>query len=142
MKMVCELGGLGLDKISLFNMKTSGLKLDTLINNLPSPNFTVIYTTTPSAGMGGLEDAYLTTSPSRQQETEEPPAYEMEEPLAYEVEKPYSYSSHLEMKRDLSAHPRAANSTRDTRPLFEKYQFFSPGRIRLRQCDVYLRPFR
>ena len=66
---------------------------------------------------------------SKPLQAEEPLSYEMEDPLAYEVEKPYSYSSHLEMKRDLSA--RASNPPRDTRPLFEKYQFFTPGKTSL-----------
>ena len=106
----------------------TGLKLDMVINDLPSPNFTVIYTTSPTVSSADLPDAsFNMLLSSKAPQTEEPPTYEMEDPLAYELEKPYSYSSHLEMKRDLSA--RAGNSTRDTRPLFEKYQFFTPGEL-------------
>ena len=107
-----------------------GLKLDTVINDFPSPNFTVIYTTSPTVVSSDLPDASWNMDlSSKPPEREEPLSYEMEDPLAYEVEKPYSYSSHLEMKRDLSA--RANSSTRDTRPLFEKYQFFTPGKMHL-----------
>ncbi|KAG6017017.1 hypothetical protein E4U54_008618 [Claviceps lovelessii] len=49
------------------------------------------------------------------------------EPL-YDSE--FIQSLHLGMKRDLDGvmlHQRANQSDRDTRPLFEKYQFFTPG---------------
>lgn len=47
---------------------------------------------------------------------------------AYEPE--FFETSHMDLKRDVQGTPyaRDENSThRDTRPLFEKYQFFSPG---------------
>ncbi|KAL3957901.1 hypothetical protein ACCO45_008479 [Purpureocillium lilacinum] len=47
---------------------------------------------------------------------------------AYEPE--FVDSLHMDLKRDMEGTPRAGNKNstqRDTRPLFEKYQFFTPG---------------
>ena len=87
----------------------SGLFLTSVLDILPSPNFTVIYTTTP-------------ISTGYQRLVSESKSYEMDEsPLL---------SAHMDLKRDLSAHPRAASngSTVNNGPLFEKYQFFTPGK--------------
>lgn len=35
---------------------------------------------------------------------------------------------HMDLKRDVSEGSKAGNTTRDTRGLFEKYQFFTPGK--------------
>ncbi|MCJ1234097.1 hypothetical protein MMC14_002055 [Varicellaria rhodocarpa] len=86
----------------------NGLFLTSVLDILPSPNFTVIYTTTP-------------ISTGYQRLVSESKSYEMDEsPLL---------SAHMDLKRDLSAHPRAASngSTVNNGPLFEKYQFFTPG---------------
>ena len=76
---------------------------------LPSPNFTVIYTTTP-------------VSTERQRLVPEFKAYEMD----------YSslFSAHMDLKRDVSAFPHATSNSSmvSNAPLFEKYQFFTPGK--------------
>ena len=46
--------------------------------------------------------------------------YEMEEPLS---------SIHTDLRRDLSAYPRAANNTGANLPLFETYQFLNSGKL-------------
>lgn len=82
--------------------------LETLLDGLRKEACTVIFTTTPAKG------DVLESGHSSEQ-------YEMEE----------QYPAHLrtEMKRDLSAYPRATNgSNLDANlPLFEKYQFFNSG---------------
>lgn len=76
--------------------------------------YTVIFTTTPASG------DVLESGHSSQQ-------YEMEE----------QYPAHLrtEMKRDLSAYPRATNGSNlnANLPLFEKYQFFNSGMLTVRK---------
>jgi hypothetical protein len=71
------------------------------------PEYTVIYTTTPVGAVIDSEDV------------------ESVEPVVYDAE--FDATEHLDLKRDFRV--RADNSTNstDTRPLFEKYQFFTPG---------------
>ena len=80
-----------------------------LLDLLPSPNYTVIYTTTPA-------------SESYQQHTDI-------EPTMYEMDKMMSPLVHIDLKRDISMHTIASgNSTNTTSlPLFERYQYFTPG---------------
>lgn len=49
-----------------------------------------------------------------------------EEPKTYEAE--FKDTTHQELKRQLGQIQRRANAT-DKRPLFEKYQFFTPGKF-------------
>src|SRR3954470_9006259 len=68
-------------------------------------SYTIIYTTSP---------------PSKQPSGREPPPYEMDDPFEGVL--------HTDLKRDLSAHGK--NRTQNSNlPLFEKYQFLSPGML-------------
>jgi hypothetical protein len=86
----------------------SDLFLANLINILPSPNYTVIYTTTPPSAKHHLHD---------------------EVPSTYHMDTSMSPLVHMEMKRDNSKGGRnsANNVTLVDGPLFEKYQYFTPG---------------
>lgn len=86
----------------------NGPFLASILDVLPSPNFTVIYTTTP---------------PSTAHQAL------MAESKFYEMDQPSMLSAHMEMKRDLSAFGNSTNgnSTLPPGPLFERYQFFTPG---------------
>jgi hypothetical protein len=80
---------------------------------LPSPKYTVLYTTSP-----------LSTSASPHISSQEPTAlYEMDHTLSPLV--------HMDLKRDISVHESASqnssNGTDTSLPLFERYQFFTPG---------------
>ncbi|KAK2751914.1 hypothetical protein FQN55_008656 [Onygenales sp. PD_40] len=108
-----------LSKNGLFNRHSYNLRipqltrtpqvefLSSIINQLPSPKYTVIYSTTPRdfpAGVAG-------------------------DSTAYEMESEDVYQSPLNMniKRDNFLHSRQDGEKPDNRPLFEKYQFLSPG---------------
>jgi hypothetical protein len=71
------------------------------------PEYTVIYTTTPVGAVVDSEDV------------------DAAEPIVYDAQ--FDATEHLDLKRDFRV--RADNSTNatDNRPLFEKYQFFTPG---------------
>ncbi|PQE32007.1 ER protein BIG1 [Rutstroemia sp. NJR-2017a WRK4] len=71
------------------------------------PEYTVIYTTTPVGAVIDSEDV------------------DAAEPIVYDAQ--FDATEHLDLKRDFRV--RADNSTNstDNRPLFEKYQFFTPG---------------
>jgi hypothetical protein len=74
-------------------------------------SYTVLFVGTPSSQA-------KTASPSKKVSSSEKTIYESEfvEPM------------HMDTKRDVSdASSQARNTTRDTRSLFEKYQFFTPG---------------
>jgi len=73
-------------------------------------SYTVLFVGTPSTQA-------KTASASRKVSGSEKTIYEPEfiEPL------------HMDLKRDVSEGSKAGNATRDTRGLFEKYQFFTPG---------------
>ena len=74
-----------------------------------SPNkFTVIYTTTPPHS------------------AHQPMSAETE---SYEMDAQFQAPVHMELKRDFSVHKRAsdANITLPDGPLFERYQYFTPG---------------
>ena len=79
--------------------------LEDILRTWASKDFTLFYTATPPS-------AYET------QEIEDSVQYEMDDsqlPL------------HLDLKRDLSIRPRANNITLPDGPLFERYQYFTPG---------------
>ncbi|GAB7337630.1 hypothetical protein MBLNU457_g2926t1 [Dothideomycetes sp. NU457] len=92
----------------MWNLETNDVYLETLLDGLRKEAYTVVFTTTPAKG-----DIPESGHSSHQ--------YEMEE----------QYPAHLrtEMKRDLSAYPRAMNGSNlnANLPLFEKYQFFNSG---------------
>ncbi|KAL6924337.1 hypothetical protein FSST1_001611 [Fusarium sambucinum] len=73
-------------------------------------SYTVLFVGTPSTQA-------KTASASKKVSGSETTIYEPEfiEPL------------HMDLKRDVSEGSKAGNATRDTRGLFEKYQFFTPG---------------
>ncbi|KAH6978893.1 hypothetical protein EDB82DRAFT_506580 [Fusarium venenatum] len=73
-------------------------------------SYTVLFVGTPSTQA-------KTASASKKAAGSEKTIYEPEfiEPL------------HMDLKRDVSEGSKAGNATRDTRGLFEKYQFFTPG---------------
>ena len=83
------------------------LFLFNLLNILPSPNYTVIYTTTP-------------LSSEKQHPVSEPSTYQMDNTM--------SPLLHIDLKRDLAVHERAASAIVTSLPLFEKYQYFTPGK--------------
>ncbi|MCJ1309969.1 hypothetical protein MMC25_003630 [Agyrium rufum] len=87
-----------------------GLFLDAVLESLTSPNFSVIYTTSPAGSAAAS---------ARKESLQE-------EPGTYDMEDSNPYSTHMEMKRDSLAYPRATNVT-TSEPLFEKYQFLTPG---------------
>ena len=87
--------------------------LNELIASLPSFKYTVIYTTTP---VGSEEQREMELAEQQ-----------------YLMDEPYPSGFHTDLKRDLSAYPRASNSSNlnSNLGLFEKYQFFSSGEYRI-----------
>jgi hypothetical protein len=83
--------------------------LQTLIEWLPKQNYTVLYTTTRHAG--GRFTA------------------QSEETTEYDMPSQIQDTLHMDLKRDLGLHARAkeGNQTIVDGPLFDKYQFFTPG---------------
>ena len=94
--------------------------LASLIDLLPKQNYTVLYTTTRS------KDGTLTAQGS--------------DAIEYDMDSQIQESIHLDLKRDLSVHPMANgtgnNQTLIDGPLFDKYQFFTPGKYKrvIRDC--------
>ncbi|KAL8832461.1 MAG: hypothetical protein Q9170_004872 [Blastenia crenularia] len=86
--------------------------LSSLLDFLPTSNYTVLYTTTPSPHKpsSGIPNP---------------------EPAAYEMDTSFSSQAHMELKRDTGAHGKRADGGNGTElvdgPLFEKYAFLSPG---------------
>lgn len=82
--------------------------LASVLDVLSSNKYTVIYTTSPVA--------------ASQKST-------VAEPEPYEMDSIFQAPVHMELKRDLSHHKRASdqNITLPDGPLFERYQFLSPG---------------
>ncbi|KAJ9602475.1 hypothetical protein H2200_013018 [Cladophialophora chaetospira] len=85
--------------------------LASLIDLLPKQNYTVLYTTTRS------EDGMFVAQGS--------------DAIEYDMDSQIQESMHLDLKRDLSVHPMANgtgnNQTLIDGPLFDKYQFLTPG---------------
>ena len=79
--------------------------LHAVISSLEGDKYTVLYTTSPPAEGQVPASKY---SPA--------PVYEMDD----------QYALHTDLKRDLDSH--AGNSTRSL-PLFDTYQFLSPGNL-------------
>ncbi len=83
--------------------------LASVLDWLPSPEYTVIYTTTPSTSQ---------------------PQPSAAEPEPYEMDTTFGSPVHMDLKRDFSSHKRASsNVTLSAGPLFERYQFFNPGKL-------------
>ncbi|KAI6712242.1 hypothetical protein JHW43_005218 [Diplocarpon mali] len=78
-------------------------QLFSLLKNLPGSSYTVIYQTTPAAVV----------------------PVQTEKQIVYEAS--FAEPLHMDLKRDLWSRGRAETNSTDSRPLFEKYQFLSPG---------------
>ncbi|KIW17405.1 hypothetical protein PV08_04599 [Exophiala spinifera] len=79
-----------------------------VLDMLPTQSYTVLYTTTRAG------------------------AVEVVESVEYDVESQLQESLHIDLKRDLGLVVRAGNGTKNNQtmidgPLFDKYQFFTPG---------------
>ena len=83
-----------------------------VLDILSSTKYTVLYTTSPN------NDAAV---------------HEQTESAPYEMDSTFQAPVHMELKRDLNHHERAndGNITLPDGPLFERYQFLSPGMSRL-----------
>lgn len=79
-----------------------------MLDLLSSKKYTVVYTTSPSTAAPHLDHA---------------------EPERYEMDSLFPAPIQMELKRDLSHHKRASNDTitLPDGPLFERYQYFTPG---------------
>lgn len=82
--------------------------LASVIDLLSSNKFTVVYTTTP------LDAAHQISSAEAE---------------SYEMDAQFQAPVHMELKRDFSNHKRASDSniTLPDGPLFERYQYLTPG---------------
>ncbi|KAL8836328.1 MAG: hypothetical protein Q9176_006389 [Flavoplaca citrina] len=92
-------------------LKENDVFLSSILDLLPTSKYTVIYTTSPYAAHKSVHH---------------------EEPEMYEMDSSFSSSqSHMGIKRDFGAHSKRAddnaNVTLPNAPLFEKYQYFTPG---------------
>ncbi|KAL8724710.1 MAG: hypothetical protein Q9166_007798 [cf. Caloplaca sp. 2 TL-2023] len=94
-------------------LKENDIFLSSILDLLPTSKYTVIYTTTPSTSM-----------PSSQDTHNEPEMYEMDTSFS-------SSQSHMGIKRDFAIHNKgtedSGNVTLPDAPLFERYQYFTPG---------------
>ncbi|KAI4278326.1 MAG: hypothetical protein LQ337_001095 [Flavoplaca oasis] len=92
-------------------LKENDVFLSSILDLLPTSKYTVIYTTSPYAA-------------HKSGQHEEPEMYEMDDSFS-------SSQSHLGTKRDFGVHGKRAddnaNVTLPNAPLFEKYQYFTPG---------------
>jgi len=96
------------------SLSTNDAFLASLLDLLPKQNYTILYTTTRS------EDGVLVAQ-----------RLEGTDPVDYDMDSQIQESMHLDLKRDLGIHEAAAtaanNQTIIDGPLFDKYQFFTPG---------------
>ncbi|OAL29445.1 hypothetical protein AYO20_09182 [Fonsecaea nubica] len=88
--------------------------LASVLDLLPTQNYTVLYTTSRS------QDGMLTAQEADGKEAAE-----------YDMDSQIQESMHLDLRRDLGVHA-GANTARNNQtmidgPLFDKYQFFTPG---------------
>lgn len=90
------------------NPSTLDAFLASVLDLLPSPKYTVIYTTTP---------------PSSKHHSV------VEEFQVYEMDSTFAAPLHMDLKRDFSVRPSnsSGNDTLVDGPLFERYQFLTPG---------------
>ena len=85
--------------------------LYSFLDMLPSSNYSVIYTTSA-----------ITSQEHRLQD----------QTVLYEMDPTFASPTHMELKREFSVHKRNTsngNVTLVDGPLFERYQFFTPGKI-------------
>ncbi|KAG8525283.1 uncharacterized protein KY384_008927 [Bacidia gigantensis] len=80
--------------------------LASILSFMPSPKYTVIYTTTPNTGV-----VKHTHGDSQ----------------LYEMDSLFQSTAHVDLKRDLRNQKRDANVSLPEGPLFERYQFLTPG---------------
>ena len=82
--------------------------LASILDVMSSKKYTVIYTTSPATAPQIIEHA---------------------EPDSYEMDSVFQAPVHVELKRDFSHRKRASNTniTLPDGPLFERYQYLSPG---------------
>ncbi|KAI9717522.1 MAG: hypothetical protein M1812_004663 [Candelaria pacifica] len=82
--------------------------LSSIIDILPSPKYSVIYTTTPPSADTKPASHHINS---------------------YEMEESFPSGFHTDLKRDFSVRERSDgdNTTLVDGPLFERYQFFTPG---------------
>ncbi|KAL9616468.1 MAG: hypothetical protein Q9160_008663 [Pyrenula sp. 1 TL-2023] len=93
------------------NLEIADATLKAYLDLLPSQDFTVLFTTTPPGVQCGTSEN------------------EKQEKLSFEMDTEFQEPLHTNLKRDVATHqPRkVGNQTIVEGPLFEKYQFFSPG---------------
>ena len=103
--------------VGLTCSRSIDLFLSNLIDMLPTSDYTVLYTTSPVA-------AEIVES--------------VEEPTLYEMDHHMDPLGHMELKRDNGIQARATNDSvvLPEGPLFERYQFFTPGMMTLATCPV------
>ena len=89
-------------------LKFSDAFLASVIDLLSSNKYTVIYTTSPTTAIHHTD---------------------VPEPESYEMDSSFQAPVHMELKRDHSYQKRASNEnvTLPDGPLFERYQYLSPG---------------
>ncbi|KAG9785675.1 hypothetical protein KCU88_g2396, partial [Aureobasidium melanogenum] len=90
--------------------------LASVLDLLPNQNYTVLYYTTSSSQDDG--------SAVQVHEHEETKEYEMMDSEWSPIEESIL---HLDLKRDLGVHQKQNNQTLVDGPLFDRYQFFTPG---------------
>lgn len=93
--------------------------LASVLDLLSSSKYTVIYTTTPPHTV------------------QEPASADAE---SYEMDAQFQAPVHMDLKRDFSNHKRAsdANITLPDGPLFERYQYFTPGNFHAFLDRIYI----
>lgn len=84
--------------------------LASVLDLLPNQNYTVLYYTTTTSQDGPAH--------------EQPKEYEMLDSEWSPIEESLL---HLDLKRDLGVHQKQNNQTQVDGPLFDRYQFFTPG---------------
>ncbi|KAL8968609.1 MAG: hypothetical protein Q9183_002380 [Haloplaca sp. 2 TL-2023] len=95
-------------------LKDNDAFLSSILSTLPTSKYTVIYTTTPSS-----------TPPNAATH------HDHLDQQIYEMDTSFSSQHHMEIKRDVNGHTvmgkREENVSLPDAPLFERYQYFSPG---------------
>ena len=122
-----EENGKLLARVPIHNLKVSltqrvlDVFLSSIISLLPSPKYTVIYTTTPLDPAGAIPSPQIPGELNSEAEA----IYQMDPSL-------FQSPLHLDLKRDLSSTANKRDPSGDKPvlpdgPLFERYSFLSPG---------------
>lgn len=94
--------------------------LSNILSLLPSPSYTVIYTTTPTS-----------SNPSQSSDSDSDSVEEPSLPYQMDDSPIHQNPIHIDLKRDLSTHQKRDSSGEEDSlppgPLFERYSFLSPG---------------